>query len=176
MSPGDRAQKIRVGKFTAGIVGLTKALSEAAAANLPPDDVAARSILEHLRKSNYVAPGAEAEYLDALLREYRKHLGIPVPEPPAEGVEVKVLGPGCPNCEKLEELVRKLMAREKIAGSLEHVRDSKEISSYGIFATPGLMINGRIRCAGRMPSEGHLLEWLQEAEREVRPARPGQVR
>jgi small redox-active disulfide protein 2 len=167
--------KIRVGKFIAGIVGLNEALSEAAAANLPPDEAAARSIFDRLRKSNYVAPGAESEYLEALLREYRKHLGQRVAEPTAEGVDVKVLGPGCPNCEKLEQLVRKLMAMEQVAGSLEHVRDIKEISSYGILATPGLVINGRVRCAGRVPSEQQLLEWLREAEREVRPASSSQV-
>jgi small redox-active disulfide protein 2 len=167
--------KIRVGKFIAGIVGLNEALSEAAAANLPPDEAAARSIFDRVRQSNYVAPGAESEYLEALLREYRKHLGQRVAEPTAEGVDVKVLGPGCPNCEKLEQLVRKLMAMEQVAGSLEHVRDIKEISSYGILATPGLVINGRVRCAGRVPSEQQLLEWLREAEREVRPASSSQV-
>lgn len=170
MSPGDMVTKIRVGKFIAGIVGLNEALSDAAAAHLPPDEAAARSIFDRVRKSNYVAPGAELEYQEALLREYRKYLGQPVAEPQAEGVEVKVLGPGCPNCERLEQLVRKLMAMEQIAGSLEHVRDMKEISSYGILATPGLVINGRVRCAGRVPSERQLLEWLREAEREVRPA------
>jgi len=175
VSPGDMVTKIRVGKFIAGIVGLNEALSEAAAANLPPDEAAARSIFDRLRKSNYVAPGAESEYLEALLREYREHLGQRVAEPTAEGVDVKVLGPGCPNCEKLEQLVRKLMAMEQVAGSLEHVRDIKEISSYGILATPGLVINGRVRCAGRVPSEQQLLEWLREAEREVRPASSSQV-
>lgn len=175
MSPGDMVTRIRVGKFIVGIVGLNEALSEAAAANLPPDEAAARPIFDRLRKSNYVAPGAESEYLEALLREYRKHLGQRVAEPPAEGVDVKVLGPGCPNCERLEQLARKLMAMDQIAGSLEHVRDIKEISSYGILATPGLVINGRVRCAGRVPSERQLLEWLHEAEREVRPASSSQV-
>ena len=45
----------------------------------------------------------------------------------------------------------------------EHVRDSREIKAYGIIATPGLVINGKIRCAGRVPSEKELPQWLQEA-------------
>lgn len=175
MSPGIMITKMRVGRFVAGIVGLDEALSDAAAANLPPDEAAARYLLDRLRKSNYVAPGAETEYLEALLREYRRRLGQRVAEPPAEGVDVKVLGPGCPNCEKLEQLVRKVMAMEQIAGSLEHVRDMKEISSYGILATPGLVINGRVRCAGRLPSERQLIEWLRQADGENRPASSSQM-
>lgn len=175
MSSEDRITQIRIGRFTIGIIGLDAALSEAEAANLPPAAAAARAILDRLRKLNCVAPGAESEYLEALLREYRKHLGQPVREPPPEGVDVKVLGPGCPNCEMLEQLVRKVMAVERIAGSLDHVRDIDEIRTYRIFLTPGLVINGRVRCAGRVPSERELLEWLRAAEKEVRSASSAQV-
>lgn len=170
MSSEDRVTQIRIGKFAIGIIGLDAALSEVVAANLPADAAAARAILDRLQKSNYVAPGAESEYLEALLREYRKHLGQPVREPPPEGVDVKVLGPGCPNCERLEQLVREVMAAERIAGSLDHVRDVNEIKNYRIFMTPGLVINGRVRCAGRVPSERELLEWLRAAGKEARTA------
>jgi hypothetical protein len=47
-----------------------------------------------------------------------------------------------------------------LAGMLEHVRDSKEIRAYGILATPGLIINGKLRCAGRVPTEKQLREQL----------------
>ncbi len=167
-SPGDKVDRLKVGKFTIGIVGLEAALSEAAAARLEPDESAARHILERVRAANYIPPAAEAEYLEALLREYRKRLGLPAAEPAVEGVDVKVLGPGCPSCERLEALVRKLMASANITGSIEHVRDLKEIASYGILPMPGLVINGKVRCAGRVPTEKQLLEWLRDAEQAAR--------
>jgi len=169
------AVKVRVGKFTIGLVGLNDALSEAAALRLTDDEAAARHILERLRAQNYIPPGAESDYLQAIQREYRKHLGQPVGELPIEGVDVKVLGPGCPNCERLEQMARRLMAAKKIAGNLEHVRDMKEISFYGIVPTPGLVINGRIRCAGRVPTERQLREWLREAEKAGQSGNPGRV-
>lgn len=170
-APGEKVDRLRVGKFTIGIVGLEAALAEAAEAGLAPDESAARHILERVRASNYIPPPAEAEYLEAFLREYRKRLGLPAAEPAAEGVDVKVLGPGCPSCERLEALVRKLMASANIAGSIEHVRDLKEIASYGILPTPGLVINGKVRCAGRVPTEKQLLEWLRDAEQAARSGR-----
>lgn len=171
-APGEKIDRLRVGKFTIGLVGFEAALAEAVEAGLPPDESAARHILARVRTANYIPPPAEAEYLEAFLREYRKRLGLPVTQPTAEGVDVKVLGPGCPSCERLEAMVRKLMATAGIAGSIEHVRDMKEIASYGIVPTPGLVINGQMRCAGRVPTEKQLLEWLRAAEQEAGRGRP----
>lgn len=169
---GEKINRLKVGKHTIGLVGFNAVLDEAAAARLPPDESTARHMLERLRSSNYIPPPAEAEYLEAFLREYRKRLGLAAAEPAAEGLDVKVLGPGCPNCERLEAMVRKLVATAGIAGSIEHVRDLKEIASYGIVPTPGLVINGKVRCAGRVPTEKQLLEWLREAEQAARRGMP----
>ncbi|UCE84407.1 MAG: thioredoxin family protein [Deltaproteobacteria bacterium] len=78
-------------------------------------------------------------------------------------LEVKVLGPGCPNCEKLEQMVYKVMAADNIVGSVEHVRDLNEIAAYGMVATPALVINGEVKCVGRLPRESQLRAWLEEA-------------
>jgi small redox-active disulfide protein 2 len=163
MVPDETAFKLRVGRFTIGLVGLDAALSEAAAQHLPADEDAARRILERLRKQNYIPPAAEPEYLRAIQREYGKRLGQSVFEPPIEGIDVKVLGPGCPSCDQLEQMVRKLMAAENISGNLEHVRDLAEIGAYGIVPTPGLAINDQVKCAARVPSAAEIKAWIQEA-------------
>jgi small redox-active disulfide protein 2 len=158
-----RITQTRVGGYVVGITGLQDVLEAAAQENLPFDDATARSLVDRIRAQNYIPVEAEPEYRQALLREYMKLKGVPIQPPAPQGFEVKVLGPGCPNCERLEQMVRNLMAAEGIAGTLEHVRDPKEIRAYGILATPGLVINGKLRCAGRVPSEKQLREWLLEA-------------
>jgi hypothetical protein len=163
MAGGDSIARIRVGRFTVGIVGLQAALEEAAKADLPSDDAVSQYLLQRLRGSNYIPAGSEQEHARAFLQEYKRYRGEPSAIEEAQGLEVKVLGPGCPNCEQLEQMVYKVMAAENIAGSVEHVRDRKEIRACGVFLTPGLVINGKVKCAGRLPPERQLCEWLRAA-------------
>jgi hypothetical protein len=164
MAEDEGVARIRVGRFTVGIIGLQAALEQAAIANLPSDDAIAHYLLERLRAGNYIPPGSEPEHARAFLQEYRKYKGEQTDSEETQGLEVKVLGPGCPNCEKLEQMVYRVMAAENIAGSVEHVRDRKEITAYGVFLTPGLVINGKVKCAGRLPPERQLCEWLRAAK------------
>ncbi len=62
-------------------------------------------------------------------------------------------------------MVYTVMTAEHIVGSVEHVRDIKEIAAYGLVGMPALVINGEVKCAGRFPREGELREWLKEAAR-----------
>ncbi|UCG93451.1 MAG: thioredoxin family protein [candidate division WOR-3 bacterium] len=57
---------------------------------------------------------------------------------------IKILGPGCPLCEKLENEVRQVVQELNFPADIEHVRDLKEISKLGIVATPGLVINRKL--------------------------------
>jgi hypothetical protein len=60
-------------------------------------------------------------------------------------------------------MVYKVMADGGIVGSVEHVRDLKEIASYGLVVTPALMINGEIKVSGRLPRDSQLRQWLEQA-------------
>ena len=163
MTRGDEVVKIKVGKFAVGIVGLQAALEEVAGASLSSDDEVAQYLLEQLKSKNYIPPKAESEYTKAFLREYRKHLGEPIEAEKPQGLEVKVLGPGCPNCDKLEQMVYQVMETENIIGSVEHVRDLEEIASYGLVGLPALVINGEVKSVGRFPRESQLRDWLEQA-------------
>jgi len=55
------------------------------------------------------------------------------------------------------------MAEEHIVGIVEHVKDLKEIASYGLVATPALVINGEIKASGRLPRDIQLRQWLKES-------------
>src|SRR5512136_1485874 len=153
MAREDEVSKISVGSFTVGVVGLRAALEHAAQTGVPPDEKGGEYLLGVLKPKNYIPSTSEPEYARAFLREYRKFKGLPVQEDKPQGLEVKILGPGCINCDKLEQMVYKVMSTANLPGTVEHVRDLNEIASYGIVPVPALVINGRIKCAGRLPVE-----------------------
>lgn len=82
-----------------------------------------------------------------------------------KGLEVKIVGPGCINCEKLEQMVYKVMSVANLLGTVERVRDLNEIAAYGLVPTPALVISGKVKSSGRLPPERQVLQWLGEAAR-----------
>lgn len=79
-------------------------------------------------------------------------------------MNVKILGSGCPNCKKVEEVARKVVATMGLDAEVSKVTDPLEILEYRILATPGLVVNEKIVCAGRIPSEAEVTTWLVDAE------------
>jgi small redox-active disulfide protein 2 len=75
-------------------------------------------------------------------------------------VHVKVLGPGCSNCKRLEMLVNQAVATLDLEARVEKVTDYMEIMKYPVLATPGLVINEALVSAGRLPSQAELISWL----------------
>lgn len=78
-------------------------------------------------------------------------------------LDIKVLGPGCANCQRLEAQVKKVVAAQGVAAQIEKVTDFGAIMKYAIMATPGLVINGKVVAAGRIPSETELARYLAQA-------------
>jgi small redox-active disulfide protein 2 len=77
--------------------------------------------------------------------------------------QIKVLGPGCSNCKKVEALVREVTGLLGIEADIEKVTDMVAINSYGIMSTPGLVVDGKVVCAGRIPNKAEVEKWLQAA-------------
>jgi small redox-active disulfide protein 2 len=63
-------------------------------------------------------------------------------------MEIKVLGPGCPNCSMMEELVKKAIKELGIEAKIEKVTDMIEIMKYTM-STPGLVVNGKVKHRGK---------------------------
>ncbi len=80
---------------------------------------------------------------------------------------IKVLGSGCENCKKVEEVARKAAATMGMQAEFIKVTDWVEIKKYPILSTPGLVINEKLVCAGRIPSEPEVTTWLSNAEMEA---------
>jgi small redox-active disulfide protein 2 len=76
-------------------------------------------------------------------------------------VNIKILGPGCANCKRLEAIARKVVETLDIDAEFEKVTVFSEIMKYPIMATPGLVVNEKLVSAGRIPNEAEIAGWLK---------------
>ncbi len=65
-------------------------------------------------------------------------------------MKIKILGTGCPNCQKLEANVKEVLAELKIEASLEKITEIQDIMSYGVMGMPALVLDERIVSTGRV--------------------------
>ena len=77
---------------------------------------------------------------------------------------IKVFGPGCANCRKLEEIAAKALADSGVPGEVLKVTDTPGIVAAGVLKTPGLSITGRLVATGRIPAPGAVPRWTREAQ------------
>jgi small redox-active disulfide protein 2 len=76
---------------------------------------------------------------------------------------IKVLGPGCANCKRLEQIARKLVQDMALEAEIIKVTDYNDIAAYNILSTPGLVINEKVVSWGRIPSLAEVSTWLTSA-------------
>lgn len=76
---------------------------------------------------------------------------------------IKVLGPGCANCKRLEQITRKVVADLAVEAEVIKVTDHLEIMSFNILSTPGLVINDKVVSSGRIPSEAEVTTFITTA-------------
>lgn len=76
---------------------------------------------------------------------------------------VKVLGPGCANCKRVEQIARKAVGALGIEAQIEKVTDYAEMLEYGLLTTPGLVVNEKLVAAGRIPNQAEVSTWLANA-------------
>ena len=76
---------------------------------------------------------------------------------------IKVLGPGCANCRKLEEVSRKALEMLGVEAQIVKVTDMQEIIAHDVVRTPGLWIEGKLVSSGRVPATATVAGWIREA-------------
>jgi small redox-active disulfide protein 2 len=76
---------------------------------------------------------------------------------------IKVLGSGCANCKRLEQIARKVISDMGIEADVIKVTDYNDIISYNILSTPGLVINDQVMSSGRIPTPAEVTTWVANA-------------
>ncbi|MCB0277204.1 MAG: TM0996/MTH895 family glutaredoxin-like protein [Calditrichaeota bacterium] len=77
-------------------------------------------------------------------------------------LNIQVVGPGCANCNKLEQLCREVVAENGLEAQVEKISDYRKIVELGILLTPALILNGKMVSSGKLPSRNTLLQWFTE--------------
>ncbi len=78
-------------------------------------------------------------------------------------MKIKVLGPGCARCHQLEQAAKEVVKELGIEASIEEVKDIKKITAYPILTTPGLVINEKLVCSGRVPTKAEVITFITTA-------------
>ena len=75
-------------------------------------------------------------------------------------MNILVLGPGCPKCTEAEKIVKTTLQEAGIEASVEKISDFQKIAQMGVFSTPAVVIDGEIKCVGKVPSKSEVLDWI----------------
>ncbi len=159
---------IRIGDSAVGLIGLEAALTRLEQSlrdhggleSLSPEE-AGKRLLAALESRNYIPESRRQAYIDALAGLWRRRVGAAATAE-SRVLEIRILGPGCISCDKLEAIVTTVLHKHGIPADIEHVRELDEIWRYGVISTPALVINGRVLCSGRLPSPAQVDNWVQE--------------
>ncbi len=79
-------------------------------------------------------------------------------------MEIKVLGMGCPKCERLEKLAREVVSDLGVEATFTKVKDMDSITAYDIISTPALVIDEVVRSSGRIPRKEEIAGWVEAAQ------------
>jgi small redox-active disulfide protein 2 len=78
-------------------------------------------------------------------------------------ITIKVLGSGCANCKRVEQIAHKVIGELGIQAEVIKVTDYQEIMNYNVLTTPGLVVAETLVCAGRIPSPAEVSTWIATA-------------
>lgn len=77
-------------------------------------------------------------------------------------MEIKVLGTGCSRCQQLEKEVFNALAALDVVADVEKVEDIQKILSYKVMSTPALVVNGKVKVAGKVPKLDEIKKYISE--------------
>ncbi len=75
-------------------------------------------------------------------------------------MKILVLGPGCPKCTEAEKIVKTALQEVEVEASVGKISDFQEIAKLGVFSTPAVVIDGEVKCVGKVPSKSEVIGWL----------------
>ena len=75
--------------------------------------------------------------------------------------KIEVLGTGCAKCQKLEENAKQAVKLSGADAVVTKISDINQITDYGVMVTPALVIDGKVKVAGKIPTAEAIAEWLK---------------
>jgi len=76
-------------------------------------------------------------------------------------MEIKVLGPGCPKCQQAEKNVKEAVQETGANASVDKVTNVMDIAKFGVFGTPAVVIDGKVKCVGKVPTKDEVKGWIK---------------
>ena len=80
---------------------------------------------------------------------------------------IKILGGGCANCKRLEQLARQVAEEMALEAEFVKVTDMNDIMSYDVLSTPALVVNEEVVCYGRIPQKSEIEAWLNQSSQTI---------
>nr|NJM03716.1 thioredoxin family protein [Desulfobacula sp.] len=77
-------------------------------------------------------------------------------------MDIKILGPGCPKCRQTATIVGEAVAETGVDAKIEKVTGVMEIAGYGVFGTPAVVVDGEVKCVGKIPKKEDVKAWLKK--------------
>ncbi len=76
-------------------------------------------------------------------------------------MKIEILGTGCPKCKKLTELTEEAVNELAVSAEIIKVTDINKIINYGVMVTPALVIDGKVKIAGKIPGKEEIKKWIE---------------
>ncbi len=159
----EKILKISVGGNAVGMTGLEEIFSQARDLHGWSEVQVEKFLLEEAKKSNFIPSKMEGMYAQALLKAFKRFCGEEV-EKDSPGLQVRILGGGCVNCQKLERETLSALGELNLVADFDKEEDPGRIAQYGVLGIPALVINGQVKSVGRVPGREQIKKWLWEAK------------
>jgi len=76
-------------------------------------------------------------------------------------MKIEILGMGCPKCEKTVANAEQAVRELGIDAEIVKVEKIDEIMKYGVMMTPALVVDGEVKCAGKIPAVEEVKNWVK---------------
>jgi hypothetical protein len=155
---------VLVGNTQVGLIGLKEIFEDLKTQRGKPEPDLKEMLVERAARGNYIPDSIKEEYRKTLFREFKKFLGEKVEEEKREFLEVIILGMGCFSCNQMEKDILAVLSETGIKAGLNHITNPSIIAQYGILPPPALIINGKVKSSGTVPSKSMIKKWLEEEQ------------
>ena len=82
-------------------------------------------------------------------------------------MKIEILGMGCPKCKKTTQNAQQAIEELGINAEIIKVEELDKITEYGVMMTPALVIDGKVKVAGKIPSKQDIINWIEEKNKTI---------